>query len=315
MKIIDIPEKKFKKLTPYEIDDNIINTEAKFYLLDKLGKSYKTENLLLKKIFINEGESMANKLLTVSMLSDNEEKIGIKELVIPKHLVAVKGDVIGVTVPKIDNARNLGLILNDYKVSNEDKIKYLEKVGKLLKKIKVLKKDGIDFSFGDLHEYNFLITENDKLKAIDLDSAYLNSNYPLPSLYLDTNMILKYFKDKYKGKDERNIKPNKYRLNTTGTYGTYYPNENTDILCYDMMILNMISSDKISKLDMQEYFDYINYLEQLGFGEDLIKCFNIVYTNSKNNINPVDFLDQIPMDRLGESSLSVYQLKKKKKII
>ena len=82
-----------------------------------------------------------------------------------------------------------------------------------------------------------------------------------------------------------------------------------------MMILNtVIANGKISKEPLTNYYEYLNYLKKLGFGKDIIKIFQNVYTGA-DNVNPVDYLDQIPINKLGEANLKVYQMKKNKKII
>ena len=75
-----------------------------------------------------------------------------------------------------------------------------------------------------------------------------------------------------------------------------------------------IANGRISKETLSNYYEYTNYLSKLGFGKDIIKIFQNVYTGA-DNINPVDYFDQIPTDRLGEASLKVYEMKKKKNLI
>lgn len=301
MNTIMLTQKQLNNLLPYYVEKEVRNSEAQIFMLNQGNWKFKDE-LLLKKLFITNNEAMASKLFTVSLLSDKEEEIGIEELVIPKHLVAVKSrkqnPIVGITVPKIEHSKNLGIILNNPKVNNEEKLELLYYVGKLIKKTQSLKKKGINFSFGDLHEYNFLVTEDNKLKAVDLDSAYLGTNYPMPSYYLVSNKNL----DEIKGK---------YRKNKDGIV---YPNKNTDLLCYDFMLLNTISRGQIHKLGISDYYDYLSYLKYLGYGKDIIKCFEVIYTSS-SNINPINFLDQIPEDKIGESGIKIYQLKKDRKII
>ncbi len=297
MKTITLTKKQLEKLTRIELPKEVANTESEIYLLDKGNWRYSDGSLLLKKLHLISGDSIANKLYNISLLGDNEERIGLDELVIPKQLVSVDNNVIGFTVPRIDG-ENLGVILHDYKVSNEDKIKYLYKVGKLLKKTKKMTNIGLKFNFGDLHEYNFLINENNELRAIDLDSCYLNTLNPSPSYYLNTNKNLDIFKDKYKKND----------------MGIVYPDDNSDLLCYIMMILNTIGREKISRLGVSDYFEYVNYLDNLGFGKDIIRSFQNIYSKT-NNINPSNYLEQIPDDKIGEASFKVFNLKKKRGIL
>ena len=94
----------------------------------------------------------------------------------------------------------------------------------------------------------FLIKEDtQELRAIDLDSVYFNTNYPAASYYLRTSSGIKNFTKKYKQDNE---------------LGIVYPDENSDLFCYNMMILNnLLARDTISKSSISDYFEYINYLK------------------------------------------------------
>lgn len=300
METITLTKKQLNSLKLYHMEKEIMNTEAEIFILDKGNWHYSKSNLLLKKLYMTDLLYMSNKLLTVSLLNSKKKEIGLDELVIPKHLVSSDNELIGFTIPHIKDSMNLGVFLKDLKVDISQKIKYLSKVGELLRKVKTIRdKNILNFYFGDLHEYNFLLKEKEeKIYAVDLDSSYLNTNYPLPSHYLYTNNNISNFS-------------NKYRANELGIT---YPTENSDLFCYNMMILNTIAHDKVSRLDMVDYFNYINYLEYLGFGRDLLKSFKRLYSNG-NNINVSSFLDQIPIDKSGESLYKVYDLKRKKGLI
>lgn len=290
MKTITLTKKQYEKLKPYYIDDDVFNWEADFYVLDHGKWQYSRGNYLLKRLHITKNESIANKLATVSLLSDKEQQIGIEELVIPKHLVSVEDEIVGFTVPKINNTYNLGSILNDSKVDTSKKIEYLKKLGKLIEKAHNI--SCLDFSFGDLHAYNFLIDKNNEnLYAVDLDSSYINTNYPLPSYYLFNTKDIGLF-------------PNKYKSNEIGIN---YPDKNSDLLCYNFIILSMLSKENISKLRLEEYFDYVNYLESIGYGENIIKSFRNIYSNA-DNINPYMYLDEIPKE-YGKSLYTSYKSK------
>lgn len=303
MDTITLTKKQINDLTPFSIENEVKNTESRILILDKGNWNYSDGSLLLKKLFITGNEAMANKLFNVSLLKDKEEEIGIEELVIPQHLVAVrdgkKTPVIGFTVETQTDTRNLGVILNNIKISNEEKIELLYKVGALLKKTDNMKRKQIDFSFGDFHEYNILVKDNtNELRVVDIDSAYLGNNYPMASYYLSTN------------KNIGNLK-RKYRL---AQNGFIIPSKNSDLLCYNMMLLNTIAREKISSLDMAEYYSYIFYLKDLGFGNDIISSFERLYTTT-SNINPCNYFDEIPLDKIPEAGYKVFKLKKEKNLI
>lgn len=273
---------------------NAKNTECEMYLLNNSNRKCTNNTLLLKKLYLNNGEVMANKVFTVSLLNDKKKDINMDELVIPNNLVVVNNEIIGFTVPLISDAKNLKTILDDFKIENSLKIYYLHKIGKILKKINSLhQKNIINLTIGDLHEDNILVTKDHDIKVVDLDSAYLGTNYPSSAFYLRNSEIEKF---------------KKYKVNS---FGVVYPNKNTGLLCYNSMILNTISRNRIDKLNICDYFSYVNYLETLGFGPDIIKSFRRIYTNGEN-LNPTDYLDQIPEERMGEALYKVYELKKQK---
>ena len=67
----------------------------------------------------------------------------------------------------------------------------------------------------------------------------------------------------------------------------------------------MLSKENISKLRLEEYFDYVNYLESIGYGENIIKSFRNIYSNA-DNINPYMYLDEIPKE-YGKSLYTLYK--------
>lgn len=292
MEAITLTHRQFEKLDSYPIQNGILNTESRFYLLPRKEK-WNEKVYLLKYLYIQDQETMANKLFTVSMLGDKIEQLNIKELTIPKHLVVIDHKIVGFTVPK-ENGENLGLLLNDSTITNEEKIKYLYLVGNLIKRVQNNTKYIMPFHFGDLHAYNFLL-ERDKnlLHAVDLDSAYLDTGYPSPSYYLCRNRCLGNFPEKYHQNDS----------------GIIVPDDNTDLFCYNMMLLETVARGKITTIGIEAYYDYLNYLKDLGFGKNLIHSFERLYWPTEN-INPCDYLDEIPVDKLGMAGLKVFTYKK-----
>lgn len=292
MEILSLSQKQFKKLKKLPLPKGVVNTESEIYILDN-KKFNSKEKLLLKKLTVIGESYISNKIYNVSLLGDNKDRIGIDELVIPNYLVSIDGKVESFAVPKIEGS-NLGSIINNPKISNEKKLYYLYKVGKLIKKTQKLEDKGIKFNFGDLHEDNFMVgKKDDKAYAIDLDGSYLKSSYPQPSKYLIENPNLGLFPTKYI---------------STGT-GLIVPNDNSDLLCYNMMILNTIGKDEVSEMDIAGYSEYISYLKTLGFGKDIIKSFNSIY-EAADNINPYEYLDQIPNDKIEEARVKVFKYKK-----
>ena len=297
MRVITMTKKQIERLKKLPISNEVANTESIIYRTDSLPKNKVPEGTLLKYLYIKDKESFANKLYTVEMLGSYGPTLGLKELVVPDALVSVENQAIGFTIPEVKNATNLGIILKDPKVDKHKKMELLRKVGELLRKTQNLDKYDISFFFNDLHEFNFLVdNETEDIYAIDLDGASFSKDHPLPSYYMVTNPNLHHLKNKYK------ITPEKLS----------YPDHNADLLCYTMMVINTIADYKISKLPMEEYYLYLEYLRELGFGENILNAFISVYTNGDNK-NVSEFFDEIPSDQIYRASYNVYKAINKKK--
>ena len=187
MKTIHINSRQLKKYKKLKLSKDIPNTESIIYEM--------SDNKLLKVLFIKERESLASKLYTVSLLSDYEEKINIKELVIPQELVSIDGLVSGFTIPYI-KGENLGEILKNPKVQTKTKIDLLKKIGLFIHKLEKSHAGNINFNFGDLHPYNILVNK-EGLHFIDLDSSYLGTGYPQPGFYVSVSKELEKLPKKY----------------------------------------------------------------------------------------------------------------------
>ena len=194
-------------------------------------------------------------------------------------------------VEKLENTKNLGFILNGRKSSLKTKLKYLKMVGNLLYNIQ---NENLGFSIGDLHSYNFLVGQDDKLYVVDLDSIYLENNRPLKTFYFSNFKVLK------------NTTPfSKYRVDND----MLYPNLNSDLLCYNYMLINAIAFKNMHFLEVSEYLKYISYLQDIGYGENIVNSFKSVYSDA-SNINPVLYFDEIRDDLESQSMYSSY-LKRK----
>lgn len=298
MNIITLSKKQLENLERLQLEEEISNKEAIIYKTTTLPKHKVKKDSILKYVHIKNKESFANKLFTISLLSDYKEKIGIKELVIPETLVSVENEIVGFTMPEIKNATNLGLLLHDETVSIKKKLRLLKSVGELLNKTQNLEKYGIHLYFNDLHEYNFLIdNDNENLYAIDLDSATMTTEYPQSSYYMMINKNLSSANQKYK----------------CNAYGISYPDHNTDLLCFNMMVIDTIANYKVSMLSLEDYYDYIGYLSTIGFEKEIIDAFVAIYTN-KNNINVSNYFEQIPYDNLNKATYEEYKHNNFKKI-
>lgn len=293
MEIISLTENQFKRLTPYRLDQSICSTEGTFFYLDKGNWDYVREGLLFKKLYVNSDDVMANKLFTISMLNSNDVFRSFKEFVIPKYLVSIDGAIQGFALSEKKNVINLGIILSSPTVSFQQKLCLLEKIGFLLHRIYNLKKNNISFSLGDLQPYNFLVDEFQNLFAVDLDSSYFGTGVPLPSYYLSTNQHVGQI-------------PCKYHFSRDGLS---FPDYNSDLFCYNMMILDTIAGRNMNRISLAEYYEYLYYLDSFGFPDELLSSFQKIYMGS-DNVNPVLFLKQIPLGKIYEAGYKVFQKKR-----
>ena len=293
MHIINLRMREIRKLKELYLEPGVLNTEALMLVLKK--KSFPDHVARVFKYLDAQDDSsiMSKKLFTVTSLNTIEEYKDIEELVIPDSIIYVDGNIAGFAMPLIDSHKNLGAIINDNSISLEIKLHYLEQSGNIIDKIQRIEKEDHRFQFGDLNEFNFIIDKDDKLKAIDLDSSYLGLGEPL-------NMAYYLLKNKY-----IQSLPEKYKSTPTGII---IPTDNTDLYCYNMIILNALSKVNLYRYDIDVYYKYLEYLKYiLDLPTDIIKAFHNIYI-PKDNINPKDILKEI--DTSLEDELDFEEFKK-----
>ena len=301
METIRISKKQLDRLKKYNVPEEETNEEGQLYYLKTGIKKIDRSNLLFKRLIIDDdaitrsdSNSISNKINNLNILGTYENIMNLEELVIPKHQVEYKGNIIGFTVLEIKDSNSLQAILSDENINSKDKIDYLKQVGETLKKIHNLRLYDINFYIHDLQEGNILVTNKDnKIHFIDLDSSTFRTDIPLPSKSLITDRKLgKYSKYKY------------------NVFGIPYPGVDQDLYSYNIMILKTLFNGKIEDLTKEEYNDYLNYLLSLGVDKKLIQSFKRIYSN-KANINPVDLLDTLTTKQLSQTPSFVYRHKKK----
>ena len=61
-----------------------------------------------------------------------------------------------------------------------------------------------------------------------------------------------------------------------------------------MMILELISdNEKIKSINLDDFYEYLDYLDKLGFNSDLLRCFANIYDDSIDNTTPLPYLDYL----------------------
>ena len=161
------------------------------------------------------------------------------------------------------------------------KVYYLKEIGNIIDKVHRTEDTNFNLNFGDLNEYNFILDNSNNVRVIDLDSSYTGDSNPINSAYyLLKNQYLSMVNNKYGATDN----------------GIIIPTDNSDLYCYNMMILNAIAGRSMFKENIDVYYDYINYLKNMGIDENIIDAFNRIYVPVDNS-NPKDYLDTIDEER------------------
>ena len=276
MKKIELTKSEFEKLDHFYPGVGIPNSESDIYYYD--------DKLL--KYFNFKGVSLRDKIDTIKYLDSDVRKLNVKELVLPQNLVSIDNLDCAIIMEKHEDSKNLGLILDSVDVSLDEKINYLKKVGEILEKIQ---KENLEFSFCDFHPYNILVDNDEGIHIIDMDGIYLNGHQARPIYYLDVNTAADEVSSKY----PRNV------------FGIAYSSNNTDLLSYSLMILNVISNTRMQYKTRDEYYSYLDYLYSIGYGGNFLDSFDKLYKNS-DNINPYPYLNEIPSDKKDVSIFKSY---------
>ena len=323
METINITRKRFESLKQYELPNYVYNTEGTLYVLP-LKNRWSTQIKLLKRLYLNSGAIFGNKLQTINSLIDNKNEIDIEEIVFPEKIATVGSEIVGFIMPLI-NSINLKTALMDDHISNERKIKYLKQIGNILEKMKLVREYTSinEFYLNDLHESNFIVTtDTDDVRVIDVDSCKINGNQIFTSKYLSSksfiNQIYKYQKNNAfsypYAYSESGIKYRKY----SGTYykystnieGSFIPDENTDLYCYIIVILNFLYGEDTSRFTFEEFYDYLSYLDKIGVSKEFIDIAEKLVDGSPNE-NPYLLLDSL-IPFIGRSNHYTYKYIMKK---
>jgi len=269
--------REIRKLKELQIENGVLNTEALMLVLKRKNFSDKVVRVFKYLDAQEDPDIMAKKLYVVTTLNTPNPYQRIKELVIPDTIIYVDGLLAGFAMPLIENHKNLGAIINNPNISLKDKIPYLHQLGSIIDKVQRVNTVKNRFQFGDLNEFNFIIDQEDVVRAVDLDSAYLGIGEPLNmAYYLLKNEYISSIPEKYKSTDN----------------GIIIPTDDTDLYCYNMIVLNALSHENLYRRDINTYYQYLEYLKLLGLPDGLLEAFNNIYL-PKDNTNPMDILDDI----------------------
>ncbi len=276
MQIINMSKTKLNSLEPLILPKNVTSTECELFKYPYYGKEK-----LLKKLHRTDGIIFANKLYTIEALNANKDSMP-SNFILPESLVSINKKIEAFTMKYIKGI-NLSVILNNPDITYEEKIHYLKSIGRILEQMQNIRKytNLNNFYLGDIHEDNFLV-ERDKQEVyiVDLDSCKIAGNKSFPGRYLTNSSLIKYNSTKYQ------------TLSQTDDLADYKIDENTDIYCYIIMILNYLYDGRVDRLSLDKFYDFINYLEDIKVNIELIECFNKIVVGG-NNINPCNYLDTL----------------------
>ena len=259
MQYINLKKEELNNLKRFFPKTMMFGTESKLYL-------YKKDDTL--KIIKVINEMTDNKILTINLINNYSKNINIQELVLKSDIARIDNKPIG-TITNYIEGTILSNIIYDKNTPLSYKIDLLKKIGCVLDKIKKVRNSGIDFYIGDLHDDNIIVTKNNDIRILDMDSSKIMNNEAFPSKYL-TRFV-------------RRKKYDNYIIN---------PTESTDNYCFNMMILNALFSKDMSKLKIADFNRHIDFLDSLGIDKNLINNFYSMY-NDNNVLNLYTELDSL----------------------
>lgn len=298
MNVYNMSLKKYNQLESLKLESGIFNSESRMYIFegkDKMGG----EKLLLKRLNSDFGTIFSNKLYTINELVCRKDDIAIEELIMPEKLISVHGAIVGFSMLFVDNI-NFQTVLNSSEFSIKEKIGFFKEIGIILEKMEKFRKHGglFDFYLNDIHENNFILNKKTgKINVVDLDSCKINNNLTFGSRYLS---FLSPIRD-----------VSKYQKNNEPfSIGAYFEiDKNTNLYCYNLMVLNYLFGSQINRISVEEIYDYLSYLHRIGVSWELVDKFSLLYSE-KDNVNSYQYLDEL--SKIGDkANYKVYRLSKK----
>lgn len=80
----------------------------------------------------------------------------------------------------------------------------------------------------------------------------------------------------------------------------YKVTEETDIYCYIIMILNYLYDGRVDRLSIEEFYRFINYLDDIEVNKELIESFEKIVVGAPN-VNPVNYLDKLSSKQIAKA--------------
>ena len=184
----------------------------------------------------------------------------------------------------------------------EYKIEVLKQINDVLLKMKrVRERENMNFYVNDFHEGNLIFNvDTKKINFVDIDSCRILHNLPFPAKYLSSLSLASYL-------------PKKYKVNENLPYKLIVADQNSDLYCYALIILNFMGQFDFDKLDITTARLYMEYLKEIGFSDEFVKAFSKPFEENKENEFLGDYLDEITDEKLKKTTypnFKEYVLKK-----
>ena len=321
MESINISKRKYANLKKLKLAEGVISTEASFYKL-----LYMNKVKVFKNLHKTSGKVFANKLFTLTML-DEYRDILPDSFVIPEALCSVEKEIKGFILPYIKGI-TLESYLNDKNVDTKDKLYYIKKIGDILDKLEHIRNNSVldSIYINDLHASNFIVEPKKKdIKVIDLDSSRICDAKPFSARYLTPLSLFNefpcknkydiYIKDdpkmegmsvldmmKYADYEVYYCKYNNYR----DELGYVNSNRESDLYCYTILFLNYLYGENVGSFTLEEFYNYMYYLEKLGFDRELLNVIYLIVSSAPNE-NIGNFLDSVTEEQVKKASKDEYK--------
>ena len=274
MDAIVLTKRQFEKLKQHLVPEHISNAEASLFIIPSKNQF---NDKLIKVYRVNSGETFGKKLYVVNSLIDAKEKIDSRDIILPEKLVVVDDKVVGASQEYINNNVNMVDMINNTKIPVDKKIDLLKQILGIINHVRY-KSDSVNgMNIGDVHLGNFIYDLSDKrVKNVDTDS-YSIGGVKQPVAPMTLNF------DNFEGLEK------KYNFNYVGLT---VPNNESDMMYYQFIVLNTIANYEINKLSLNEFYDYLQFLRDNGYLYEVIDCFASIYNNKSNYIDN-DILEQL----------------------
>ncbi len=280
MEILHISNDEINNLNKLVLNDNVSNTESDVFFYHYSGRKY-----VLKELDFFDKNKWDNKIRTLLSIDGNRDVIP-NYFIKPEFLLSSNYEIKYWASSFFDGV-NLNFILNNKNISFDIKKKYLRRIGYILKQMDYIRRNTKlnDFYIGDLNENNFIVDSSGRILICDIDSIKINGNKSSVSKYINPFSLF------------NKAGTSKYTIdNSVSRVSDYVVDNNTDLYCYNIMIMNFLSGKRINDITIEEFYRYLNYLNDIGIDHNMIEIFNKIILE-EDNCNPCYYIDSLTEDK------------------